>query len=534
MPLTKSAEEMSKACRRLVGYLNDNPHDASRVNWGAPLKAMRAARAFPEIAKLAECLIGFGCEQGVVRRQYGQALIELGMPSAAISVLQPLANSDDSENLEAKGLIGRAHKDLYVNGKLGKTPIGKSMLQKALDAYSEAYAARKQVGYGINVAALLHRAKTDRLEVSYDQTSEQVASEILGSLAQKTRSGKPLDAWDWATAAEAHVAQANWEEADRAIKNYAASPDHDAFQLWGTLRQLRKVWNIHSYDERGKEIVNVLQGELARYGDGQFTFSPSELVEAADVKRETYQRILGHEGAKTHAWIQQMLICGRSVGQVRRRFESDGFGTCFVVKGEQFNNRWEGLRLLLTNEHVVTADSSLNADGKTLLKDIAVIHFQIYEEENKATLPRSYGGITIKDVLWCSKRQSHDATLLLVDGLPDGIPPLVLGAGLPVLSDDQPQSIYVIGHPGGRSLAYSIQENKLEDYESLGGSPQPSRVHYTSPTEPGSSGSPAFNSDWQVIALHHAGGQMSRLNGKEGTYAANEGIWIQSICRGRQ
>lgn len=44
MPLTKSAEEMSKACRRLVGYLSDNPQDASRANWGAPLKAMRAGR----------------------------------------------------------------------------------------------------------------------------------------------------------------------------------------------------------------------------------------------------------------------------------------------------------------------------------------------------------------------------------------------------------------------------------------------------------------------------------------------------------
>jgi hypothetical protein len=442
--------------------------------------------------------------------------------------LRPLADSNDCENLEAKGLIGRAHKDLYVKGKLGKGPIGKGTLQKALDAYGEAYAAKKPIWHGINIAALLHRAKIDGLDVSYDKTSEQMASEVLGCIEDKAKRGTPLDAWDWATAAEAHVAQENWEAADRAIKNYVASPDRDAFHLWGTLRQLVKVWNIDS-DPRGKEIANVLQGELASYGDGQFTFTPKQLVEAANVQRETYERILGHEGAKTHAWIQQMLACGRSVGQVRRRFDSDGFGTCFVVNGEQFNERWKGQRLLLTNEHVVTANASLNADGKTLLKDIAVIHFQIYEEENN--VPQSFSGITVKDVLWCSKRQSHDATLLLADGIPDGIPPLVLGAGLPVLSDEDPQSIYVIGHPGGRSLAYSIQENKLEDYESLGDGPRPSRVHYTSPTEPGSSGSPAFSSDWQVIALHHAGGQMSRLNGQSGTYPANEGIWIQSICR---
>ena len=32
---------------------------------------------------------------------------------------------------------------------------------------------------------------------------------------------------------------------------------------------------------------------------------------------------------------------------------------------------------------------------------------------------------------------------------------------------------------------------------------------------------------WKVVGLHHAGGDfMPKLNGKVGTYAANEGIWI--------
>ena len=525
---TKSAEEMSKACQKLVDYLYRDQQAVFRTDWREPLKAMRAVRAFQPMAKLAECLIGLGCEQDIVRRQYGQALIELGMPSAAIGVLQPLAERGDVERLEAKGLIGRAYKDLYVKGRLGNTAIGNSTLRKALAAYGEAYKSDKPIWHGINIAALLHRAKTDGFDVSYDRTSEQMTSEVLGSIDEKARTGTPLDAWDWATRAEALIANKNWEEADRAIKNYVAAPDRDAFQLWGTIRQLEKVWNVDSDNSaRGREIVNVLKGELARQGNGQFNFSSSDLVQAADVKQETYERILGHEGAKAHEWIQQMLKCGRSVGQVRRKFDPGGFGTCFVVKGEQFNPRWQGQRLLLTNEHVVTADPSLNTDGKTLLKEIAVISFQIYEEEHKVKSP-----VTVKEVLWCSKRQSHDATLLQPEGLPEDVPALDLGSALPALSDDDPQSIYVIGHPGGRGLAYSIQENRLEDYETLGDGPQPSRVHYMSPTEGGSSGSPAFNSVWQVIALHHAGGtHMSKLNGKGGTYPANEGIWIQSICR---
>jgi tetratricopeptide (TPR) repeat protein len=529
---TRSAEDVTTANQRLLDYLNKNPGEACAINWNELLKALRAARAFSPMAKLAECLIGFGCEQGIVRRQYGQALIELGSPSAAISVLEPLAKSSDSERLEAKGLIGRAHKDLYVKGRLGNTPIGKDTLQKALNAYGEAYAAAKGAWHGVNVAALLHRAKIDGVNVSYDRTSQEIASELLAGINEKERSGTSLEAWDWATRAEAHVAHENWDEADRAIRRYVAAADRDSFQLWGTLRQLEQVWKVGSQDsQRGQEIVNVLRGELARLGNGQVTLTASALLKSGEVKQETYERILGSEGAKAHEWIQQMLKCGRSVGQVRRRLDSGGTGTCFVVNGEHFNERWKGQKLLLTNEHVVTADPSLNTDGRTLLKQDALIRFQIYEEENRTKLPNPLKGVAVKEVLWCSKRQSHDATLMLPEAIPEDLPALDLGPSLPALSPNK-ACIYVIGHPGGRGLAYSIQQNELEDHENFSDSPKPSRVHYTSPTEGGSSGSPAFDSYWQVIALHHAGGtHMSRLNGKEGTYPANEGIWIQSICR---
>jgi V8-like Glu-specific endopeptidase len=55
-------------------------------------------------------------------------------------------------------------------------------------------------------------------------------------------------------------------------------------------------------------------------------------------------------------------------------------------------------------------------------------------------------------------------------------------------------------------------------------------LHYRSPTEPGSSGSPVFNDQWELIALHHAGGtDLPRLNNHGGTYAANEGITLPAI-----
>ena len=39
-----------------------------------------------------------------------------------------------------------------------------------------------------------------------------------------------------------------------------------------------------------------------------------------------------------------------------------------------------------------------------------------------------------------------------------------------------------------------------------------------------------FNGDWELIGLHHAGfKKTTKLNCKEGTYAANEDILLQAI-----
>jgi V8-like Glu-specific endopeptidase len=61
----------------------------------------------------------------------------------------------------------------------------------------------------------------------------------------------------------------------------------------------------------------------------------------------------------------------------------------------------------------------------------------------------------------------------------------------------------------------------VDDSESL--------LHYRTPTDPGSSGSPVFNSEWEVIALHHSGSSKTpRLHGG-GFYEANEGIALSAI-----
>lgn len=79
------------------------------------------------------------------------------------------------------------------------------------------------------------------------------------------------------------------------------------------------------------------------------------------------------------------------------------------------------------------------------------------------------------------------------------------------------EMINIIQHPEGRRKEVAVHDNEVtEVLEKV--------VRYRTDTQPGSSGSAAFNREWQLVALHHAGWQ-------EGEAATNEGVRIAAIVR---
>jgi hypothetical protein len=153
-----------------------------------------------------------------------------------------------------------------------------------------------------------------------------------------------------------------------------------------------------------------------------------------------------------------------------------------------------------------------------LAPDEAVIAFEA--QEKPAAVEHR-----VAAVLWTSppgdRPTDLDATLLRLDPPVKDVGVSPIAARMPIA--DGTQKVYVIGHPGGRGLSFSLHDNLLLDHDER-------LLHYRAPTEGGSSGSPVFNQQWALIGLHHAGGlEMRRLNGKTGTYAANEGIRLRRI-----
>lgn len=92
--------------------------------------------------------------------------------------------------------------------------------------------------------------------------------------------------------------------------------------------------------------------------------------------------------------------------------------------------------------------------------------------------------------------------------------------------------VNVIQHPGDQPMKVVLTQNYVV------GDMTETRVQYVADTMSGSSGSPVFNQNWEVVALHHSGApyppdDVTRTLKKvwKGRYRVNEGIPLRGLLR---
>ena len=150
-----------------------------------------------------------------------------------------------------------------------------------------------------------------------------------------------------------------------------------------------------------------------------------------------------------------------------------------------------GQRLLLTNNHV--------------LPDVATAEQATAEFNVEIDLDEVTGTVVIYrlDPQALFLTDEHlDYTLVAIQIGPDGRAPgqeygwnqLIAQQGK--IATGEP--VNVVGHPMGRLKEIAIRNNSLQTVlEEF--------IHYETDTEPGNSGSPVFNDQWEIVALHHSG-----------------------------
>ncbi|MEU6811154.1 serine protease [Streptomyces sp. NPDC046831] len=241
---------------------------------------------------------------------------------------------------------------------------------------------------------------------------------------------------------------------------------------------------------------------------------------------DAYERILG-VSKELQAW--SFLPRGaRAARTVARISERDGgrelpLGTGFLVSPS----------LLMTNHHV--------------LPDTAAARHCFAEFDAQVTVdntPQPPTRLELDPDGFFVADRRLDFALVLVAAGQDQRPPgetfgwnrLSAQGGKLVIGEP----VNVIGHPMGRLKEIAVRDNmlqvRLDDF-----------LHYRTDTEPGNSGSPVFNDQWEVVALHHSGvprtddqGRVLRVDGQlwqpgDGDdaidWVSNEGVRISSILK---
>jgi lysozyme family protein len=501
------------------------------------LEQLRNVRQYELLCRVAECFSRIDPKNAKCRRLYAQALIETGSVTVAMDVLQPLARrlpTSHPEWLEATGLLGRANKQMFFDASDKSSRVAREALKQAIAAYRKPFEHDpNNTWHGVNLLALLAMCRTSGVRVTGARSANgtgvttdltDVARQLIKSL--ESRPAGQRNEWYLPTLAEAYLGLDDWDAVERTVGLYASAKDAKAFLLASTLRQFTQIWRIQD-TQRGAGLVNILRARLVQLAGGELQLPSADLQRlrrTPDPSPRQLEAVLGTAGAETLTWWKLAGARAESVVLVRDRTENPK-GTGFVMRAGTLGLPAERAPadelVILTNFHVVNSQGAVAA----LTPDQAEVVFQALD-----SAPR----YEVSEILWESPVAECDAAVLRLDRAITGATELPVAGRLPTLEPSA--RVYVIGHPGGRPLSISFQDNELLDHEGPpSGKPQipgVCRVHYRAPTEVGSSGSPVFNSDsWQLIALHHMGGKagMARLNGTPGTYAANEGIWIHSI-----
>jgi len=524
------ADDLAAAVRSIADSLASPaaPLIATQVRKVAD--ALNRARHFVHTKTIGEAWRATRGSDPAIQKHHAQALIELGAFEAADALLDKLlegaVGGPDLEFVrqipEYRGLRGRVRKQRFVqSGDL-------NLLVAATNEYLAQYSARPQFWHGINIVALRMREEREGIPPRTGDTAATLAAQVL-DLALAEYAANRKDPWPSATVSEASLAMymatrsPDWcDRAELWLHRFLNHPNTDAFSIESYFRQLREVWggDAMAGASCADRLAAIVQRHVARTQQ-RWSVDPARVLEMRD-RPEVLEKNFSGEKSFTVETLRKMLGLCPSIGCV---IDATGarLGTGFLMAGPAMGFASHDL-VFVTNAHVIstTWDTSIRPQD-------ANVTFEVESAAAGVPVPHA-----IDQVLFSSDPgelsgppctpEKLDVTIVTLRSHPSGITGLIPAANVPLPSPKT--KAFVVGHPASGALQFALHDSVLLDV-----SDDERLMHYRTPTDPGSSGSPVFNWKWEVIALHHAGSpDTPRLHG-QGEYEANEGITMRAIRR---
>ncbi len=354
--------ECNRICDGLIAYVGASKDPFPEKPARQILNMLRRKRRFNRMRTVAEALLRHGQRSPQIRRQLGQALIELKEYPGAEEVLTGILNDSSltsyaGEAAEATGLLGRVYKQRYCEAE----KPSKEDLLRAIKLYFDVYHTNPEgyLWHGINTVALLARARKDHVAVAGYPSLEDIAQSIDSFLNRM----EVLWYWDRATAVENAVALHNWQGAYDHLLYYAADSTVDAFECGSLLRQLVQVWQLSMQENPGRFLLPTLQGALLAREGGRIILNQDEVRQVSGRSEEAtrdFDKRFGTERYQPLRWYKTALArCRAGVRVKSAKGEVLGSG-CLVRASDFFPQRSAEEILLLTSDSVWQPGSRLD------------------------------------------------------------------------------------------------------------------------------------------------------------------------------
>jgi len=268
---------------------------------------------------------------------------------------------------------------------------------------------------------------------------------------------------------------------------------------WGEIegQEALVLFLLALYQEVGSDGKKVLDGFIDAIQNKQkilpgldqpVTPTPTHLIS---------EKLIGEPTLLPIAFLQRAVRLANAVAYIEI---NSNLGTGFMITPN----------FLLTCNHVLPDEESANQ---------ALFRFNYQQNIDAGIGPtkdykRKNGGVF-------HTSNDFDYTVVEIAGQPGiewgviEVPTILIS---PVKVDGR---VNIIQHPGGRPKQLSFRNNFVEYLDEK-------VIQYVTHTESGSSGSPVFNDDWELVALHHAGG-IIREPSTQRRYYRNEGIIVKAI-----
>jgi endonuclease G, mitochondrial len=232
-----------------------------------------------------------------------------------------------------------------------------------------------------------------------------------------------------------------------------------------------------------------------------------------------FERIMGESDLTSINFLDRGRRAAAAVCRIKLPM-SGGFayGTGFLV----------GPRLLITNNHVLASPE----EASQAEAEFAYEHDVDGVLSNPVQFNLRPGEMFYTD-------SALDFTFVAVAPFSDGGVPLERFGWVPLIPASGKavggEWVSIIQHPNGEPKQIAIRASQVVslDPAMVPGVNLDHFIHYSTDTEPGSSGSAVFNDQWQVVAIHHkAVPAPAKAGAKEPTqvrWIANEGVRISAI-----